>query len=141
MSKMFFIKSAGILLMLTALAKLYTAIEGTRIINLHDPILGFRFRYEFLVVGFVELAIACLCIITPPAKLQLGLIAWLATSFAVYRLGLWSIGIDACFCLGNFPDALHLSKTAANILTVGMLTYLLAGSYCGLLRACLKNHE
>jgi len=130
---MLFIKSAGILLMLTALAKLYTAIAGSRILNLHDPILGFRFRYEFLAVGVAEIIIACLCLTARRTKLQFGLIAYLGTSFAIYRLGLWSVGIFACPCLGSFPDALHLSKTAANVLTGGMLIYLLAGSYYGLL--------
>ena len=136
-----FIKSAGVLLLLTALAKLFTVFfsRPESIIDQHDPIFGIQFRHEFLSLGLLELAIACICLFKRPAQLQLGLIAWLGTCFAVYRLGLWSIGIHVCPCLGNFSDAIHLSNGAANTITLGILVYLLIGSYTGLLIKWLRK--
>lgn len=127
-----FIKSAGVLLVLTALAKLAAAVSGPRIIGEHDPILGLQFRYEFWIVGLLELAIAFTCLFLRPHRLQYGLVAWLAVSFAVYRIGFWSIGMRVCPCLGNFPDAIHLSEKTANAITLGILAYLLIGSFVGL---------
>jgi hypothetical protein len=139
MNRVLFIKSAGVLLCVTALAKLATAFEGAKIVDLHDPVTGFRFRHEFLVVGIVEMLVACVCFFVRISGLQLGLIAWLGTIFAIYRIGLWSIGVPACPCLGNFPDAIHLSKTVANAITFGILVYLLLGSYGGLLSRWLRK--
>jgi hypothetical protein len=138
----FFIKSSGILLTLTALAKLFTAYTGSRIIDLHDPILGFQFRHEFLAIGILELTIACVCLLANRVGLQLGLIAWLGTCFAVYRVGLlWIGGVQACPCLGNFSDAIHLSKAITNDITSGIVIYFLVGSYSGLLNKCLRKSE
>jgi hypothetical protein len=136
---MLFLRSAGILLLLTAWAKLFTVFSGERILKLHDPILGFRFNYEFAALAAVEIALAYVCLFTRRDNLKLGLIAWLTTNFAIYRVGLWSIGIHACPCLGNFPDALHLSKTAANAITISILIYLLAGSYILIFRKCSQK--
>jgi hypothetical protein len=81
-------------------------------------------------VGVVELVIAGICLFGKSQKLKLGLIAWLATSFVVYRLGLWWMGWKKpCGCLGNLTDALHLSPQAADSLMKVILAYLLIGSY------------
>lgn len=135
----FFIMSVGVLLTLTALAKLLTAFAGSPVVYQHDPILGLQFHHEFLAIGAVEMAIACVCLFTRRANLQLGLVVWLSTSFAVYRFGLWLVGIDTCPCLGNFSDAIHLSKTSANAITIGILAYFLIGSYIGLINKWMRK--
>jgi len=128
-----YIKSAGVLLTLTALAKLAAAVSGPHIIGQHDPILGLQYRYEFWVIGLLELSIAFFCLFLRPCRLQYGLLAWLTGCFAVYRIGFWSIGMHFCPCLGNFSDAIHLSKETANAITLGILVYLLVGSFVGLI--------
>jgi hypothetical protein len=136
----FFVKSSGILLLLTAIAKLSAFYSKTPISGLHDPILGFQFRDEFLVLGLVEFGIAILCLLTRYVRLQLGLLAWLATSFAVYRVGIALIGIIIpCPCLGNFAQVFHLSIGTANAITFAMLIYLLAGSYYWLFNASIQK--
>jgi hypothetical protein len=130
-----FIKSAGGLLLLTAFAKLYAFFSKAGIVYIHDPILGFEFRDEFLVFGLVELAIACLCLFTRRViKIQLASLASLGTAFAIYRIGLLAIGIQVqCPCLGSLSEVLHLSTSVANAITLGILIYILGGSYYVLL--------
>jgi predicted secreted protein len=139
MNQKLFIKSAGLLLLLTSLAKLFTVFEGVRILQLHDPILGVRFRYVFLFIGIIEMGLAYACLFFSSTKLRLLFIAWLSSCFVVYRAGLWSIGIHACPCLGNFADALHLSNLSANIITLSVLAYLLFGSYFFILKDGCKS--
>lgn len=58
------------------------------------------------------------------------LVAWLATNFLVYRLGLWWMGWHKpCGCMGSLTSALHLSEQAADNIMKGVLAYLLLGSY------------
>lgn len=88
---------------------------------------------SILAVGGVELVIALLCLATRRVWLQLGLVAWLATNFLVYRLGLLWIGYHRpCGCLGNLTDALGISPKTADVAMKLVLAYLLVGSYAAL---------
>jgi hypothetical protein len=83
-----------------------------------------------LAVGMFELVIASICLFGKSQKLALGLIAWLATNFVVYRLGLWWMEWKKpCSCVGNLTDALHLSPQLADSIMKVILAYLLIGSY------------
>jgi hypothetical protein len=125
----FFVKSAGVLLLITALAKIVSAFGSTKILDTHDPVLAIPFRYEFLIVGTIEVVIAYVCLFKNCIQRQLWSIAWLATNFAVYRVGFWSVHYQPCPCLGSLPDAIHLSPQTANSIVLGILIYLLMGSY------------
>ena len=58
------------------------------------------------------------------------MIAGLSTLFAVYRIGLWSLGWHRpCSCLGNLTDALHLSPVIVDNVMKVLLAYLMIGSY------------
>jgi len=134
-----FIKSAGVLLLITAAAKFYTAFGHAVILDVPDPVLRVRFGRELLVAAVLETVIGSYCVLTQRTSLQLGLIAWLSTGFAAYRFGLWAADIHICKCLGNVPAMLHLSTKAANTITLLILTYLLLGSYGVLLAKWLKS--
>lgn len=125
-----FVPSAAAILTFTGLAKAWSAFAPIRLLAAADPITGMQFRHLMLAVGVIELVIAFVCLFAKARKLSLALIAWLATSFAVYRLGLWWVGWHrSCGCLGNLTDALHISpQTADNIMKV-ILAYMLLGSY------------
>lgn len=125
-----FVPSAAAILALTGLAKAWSAFGKTKLLAAADPITGVSFGHLMLAVGILELAIAGVCLFGKSQKLALGLIAWLATNFVVYRCGLWWMGWrKPCSCLGNLTDALHLSPQAADNLMKVILTYLLIGSY------------
>ena len=60
----------------------------------------------------------------------LGLVAWVATNFVAYRLGLWLVDWHRpCVCLGSVTDALRISPQAADNIIKVVLAYLLIGSY------------
>ena len=125
-----FIVGSSLVLVITGVAKMWTAFAPTKVLAVADPITGVSFGHLMLAVGVVELVIASLCLFAKSQTLKLGLIAWLATNFVVYRLGLWWIGWHKpCSCLGNLTDALHLKPEVADNIMKVILAYLLLGSY------------
>jgi hypothetical protein len=128
-----FMVSVGMLLLTTAAAKLVSAGGNARILQFPDPIFAIPFRQVFWVVGGLELVVALICLFSNRARLQAGLVAWLATSFVIYRLALNLSGYHSpCHCLGNLTDALHISPQAADTAMKIVLAYLLIGSYATL---------
>jgi len=128
-----FIYSAGILLTITATAKLVSSLGSVRILQYSDPILTVSFKHVFLFVGVIELVIALNCFFSKRIWLPAGLVAWLATSFLAYRIGLVTVGYHRpCSCMGNFMDALHIPPQTADTAMKIILAYLLIGSYATL---------
>jgi len=126
--------SAGVLLLATAVAKLISANGTTRILHATDPILSIPFGDVFWIVGGVEFICAATCLLSRRLALQAGLVACLATNFAIYRIGLLWIGYQRpCSCLGNLTDALHISPQKADEAMKIILGYLLLGSYGALI--------
>ena len=125
-----FVRTAGIVLFITGPAKILSSIGTARILWYHDPLVGIQFRYLMLLVGTIELAIASLCLYTNHLKRNVELIAWIATNFLIYRMGLWAIGWHRpCECLGNLTGMLHIPSETADIAMKIILAYLLIGSY------------
>jgi hypothetical protein len=84
----------------------------------------------FLVVGVLELVVALTCLVGDRLRLQAWLVAWLASSFVIYRVALFlSAYRGPCHCLGNLTDALHISPQTADTAMKIILAYLLIGSY------------
>ena len=127
---MWFILSAGAILAITGIAKVWSGLGNSKFLAVVDPIIGIKFGTLMLVVGVAEIVIAGVCFFRKRQTLALGLVAWMSTNFVVYRLGLWWMDWKKpCSCLGNLTDALHISpQTADNIMKV-LLAYLLIGSY------------
>jgi hypothetical protein len=124
----------GFLLLTTAASKLFAATGSARILEIDDPIIGVPFHLVFLIVGAVELAIAIFCFFSKSTELKAGLVAWLATCFLVYRLGLAWMGYHRpCSCLGNLTDRLHVDPETADAVMKVILGYLLIYSYGALL--------
>ena len=125
-----FISSATVILTITGVAKVRTAFAVTKVLAVADPITGISFGHLMMAVGVGELVIVGICLLSRSQKLKLGLIAWLATNFVVYRLGLWWMGWKKpCSCLGNLTDSLHISPQLADNIMKIILAYLLIGSY------------
>jgi hypothetical protein len=137
-----FLVSSGLLLTVTAIAKLVSASGSARILQYPDPVLSIPYRDVFWIVGVVELGIALVCFMDKRVRLQAGLVAWLATNFVVYRLGLLWVGYHGwCHCLGNLTDALKISPQTADTAMKIILGYLLVGSYATLLWLWSKNQQ
>ena len=126
----FFVLISGGLLCGTAIAKFLSANGSARILQSDDPIFSLSFHDIFLIAGVVELVVGSICLFSRNTKLCLGLIAWLATNFTFYHMGLLLVDYTRpCHCLGNLTDALHLSPYVADVVTKAILAYLLVGSY------------
>jgi len=121
---------AGVFLLVTAIAKLISATGKAEVLKVPDPILMLSSRVVFLSVGAIELIIAGICFFSRRLVIQAGLVAWIATSFFFYRLGLIGMGYHKpCKCLGNLTDALHIPPETADTVMRIVLTYLLFSSY------------
>lgn len=126
---LFFI-TASFLLLMAAAGKLISSFGNAQILSNPDPILRFSFKSIFLAIGAIELVLASICMLKGKFVLKAGLIAWLATAFFVYRLGLAFVGYHKpCSCLGNLTDALHIQPQVADTAMKVILAYLLIGSY------------
>jgi hypothetical protein len=137
-----FIFIAGILLFITAIAKIISGSGAAKVLQMPDPILMISFQQVFWLVGSLELLIACICFFGKRLGLQAGLIAWLATSFAIYRIGLLLSGYHKpCSCLGNLTDALHIPPQTADTAMKIILAYLLIGSYATLFWLWRQNRK
>jgi hypothetical protein len=130
-----FMLSAGSILAVTGIAKVWSALGSSKVLAVADPITGLKFGHLMLAVGVAETLIALVCFFSKRQTLPLALVAWLTTNFVVYRLGLWWMGWHRpCNCLGNLTDALHISPQVADNIMKGILAYLLVGSYALLFR-------
>ena len=129
----FFVISAGVLLLLTALAKLVSAAGSAKALGALDPVFLVPFRYVFLTVGLVEIGVAAICLFGKQMRNQALLLAWLSSCFLIYRLFLVYIGYaEPCHCMGTLTDALHIPPHTANLALEIVLGYLLLGSYATL---------
>jgi hypothetical protein len=128
-----FIYSAAAFLLAAAVAKLVSTSGNARILETLDPVLGITFRHVFWIVGTLEIVVAIVSFFGEYIGIKAGLVAWLATIFAVYRFGLWWVGYHKpCSCLGNLTDALHIQPQTADTAMKIILAYLLIGSYATL---------
>ena len=128
-----FLYLATVILLFTGAAKFISSTGHGKILLAIDPLTGFQFGDLFRIVGSIEVVIALVCIFSKRTWLPAGLVAWLATSFLAYRIGLVVVGYHKpCSCLGNLTDALHILPQTADTAMKIILGYLLIGSYATL---------
>ncbi len=137
-----FIISAGVVLSMTGIAKIWSGLGQARILVVPDPLIGIEFGHLLFLVGAAEVVIALACFFSKRQLLSIASVAWLATSFVVYRLGLLWMGWQRpCSCLGNLTDALNISPQKADTAMKIILVYLLIGSYGILFHQWWKNRK
>jgi hypothetical protein len=135
-----FIFSAGGILLITGLAKIFSAHGNAKILDLSDPIFKISFRRLMFLVGNLELIISAFCFFGKKIGLQISAIAWLAGVFILYRIGLMAVGYRRpCPCLGSLTDALHISPETTNLTGKIFLAYLSIGSCCSLFYLLRRN--
>jgi len=128
-----YLRSVAVIFLATAVAKMISSVGHGRILLEHDPVSGFIFRDLFRVVGVLEIVIALTCYFSKRIWMSASLVAWLATSFLIYRIVLlWAGYRKPCPCLGNLTDMLHISPQTADTAMKIVLGYLLLGSYATL---------
>lgn len=137
-----FLFSAGILLIITAIAKFVAATGHAQILHNTDPVLGISFRNLFWSVGIIEFFVGFISLWGGSASFRVGSVAWLASCFLVYRVGLLLMGYHRpCPCLGNLTDSLHIPAQTADVLMRILLGYLLFGSYASIFSLLLRRRQ
>lgn len=125
-----FLLIAGVLLLITGIAKLVSSLGTAKILQAPDPVLGLKLQYVFWIVSALEFAIALVCFFCKRIKTSAGLLLWVATVFLTYRFALHSGNYDKpCGCLGSITSVLHMSEKTADTIALAILGYfLLAGA-------------
>jgi hypothetical protein len=128
-----FIHSAGGILLAAALLRFVIVAGNAQVLLAPEPLLGIPLRYAVLMVGGFELVVALICLFGRRVGFQIGGLAWLATNFAVFWIGLfWMHCRLQGTCLGSLTDPLHLSRGEAGHIIAFIPLYLLVGSYAAL---------
>ena len=110
-----FYKSAAALLLLTALAKLYSSAGSAKILGVQDQLLHLGYRPLMILAAVVEVAVA-VSLLGSSRDLRRSLVLlWLSGNFIAYHLGNYLLGIHTCPCLGRLADRLPLPRGAADI--------------------------
>lgn len=132
--------SVGVILVITAAAKATAAFGSAGALSVPDPIFHLQFNNLLFLVGIVEMSIAGACFLSRTKWFTSLLIAWLATSCLVYRLGLWWVGWQGpCRCLGSLTDALSINPKTADTIATALLVYLIGGSFGWLVCHCWQG--
>jgi hypothetical protein len=128
-----FNSSFAVILFFAGLAKIWSAFGSAKALAIEDPVIGLQFGHLMLYLGISELSVACFVFFSKKYALNAAIVAWLATGFFLYRVGLVWIGYHGpCACLGNLTDALHISPQIADTAMKIVLANLLFGSYASL---------
>ncbi len=137
-----FLIAAGIILTITGLAKLFTVNGDTTLLRVADPIFGVEFRYLMLAVGLAELVIAGFCLFSKWEALSTMMVAWIATGFLVYQIGIRTVDWERpCGCLGNLTDVFKISPQFAELISIFLLGFFLLGSATSILASFLQVGE
>lgn len=125
----FFIYSAGTILLAASLERFLVAAGHGQVLALPEPVMGIPLRYAVMIIGGMELVVALICLFGWRMSLQLGWLAWLATNYFVYWIGLLMMHLHSqTTCIGNLTDPLHLSRGMSGAILSFPPVYLLLGS-------------
>jgi hypothetical protein len=136
-----FCATAVLVLALTAVTKGIGAAGEARILAQPDPLLGMLTNRQVLLLAAVlELLVIGLVVGERHRVRKAAILAWISSVFLAYRVGLQQIGYHgSCGCLGNITDTLGIAPATADLVSGGMLAYLLIGSYSILLWEAVSN--
>lgn len=125
--------SAGAILLAAALERFIIATGDAQALALPEPVMGFPLRYTVLLIGAFELVVALICLFGRQTGVQLGWLAWLATDYWVYRIGLLTMRCHSqATCIGSLTDPLHSARGMTGFIIGGLPLYLLTGSYAAM---------
>ena len=125
-----FIYSTAAFLLLTAVAKLYSATGTARILTATDPLFHVANRQVMLGAGLMEVVIALYLLMGRNVVPQIHLIFWLSSNFILYRFGLHYIHYKACPCLGTLGAKLPLTPESVNRILEFLVLYWFLVSAC-----------
>jgi hypothetical protein len=124
----YFLYSASLTLMATALAKLISSFGSDRILDTLDPVFQVKNRHMFRLVALFEIVVALYCVSDRRLPKRLGWLAWLSGCFVAYRGGLLLFGDEKpCPCLGHLTSLIHISDEVGARVMTWILVYFIFG--------------
>ena len=133
--------SSGVLLLLTAAAKLYSSTGSTRILAAQDQLLHVNTRLLMIGVAVLEIEVALYLLMGSNVLLRAVTLFGLSSNFMVYRLGNAWLGIKYCPCLGTVGQRLPLTQAHLNLVLTGLVLYWFVGSSYILWRAWAAHQD
>ena len=116
--------------MAAALIRFLIAAGNAQVLALPEPMLGIPLRYAVLLVGGLELVVALVCLFGKRVGLQIGWLAWLATNFLVFWIGLvWQHFSPQGTCIGSLTDPLRVYHGTTGYVLQFLPFGLVLGSY------------
>ncbi len=122
---------SAVVLCLTAVAKLFSALHGERVLSAADGLFRFWTVREVLVIAAVlEVAEAVLILSGRIGmKLKLQSIFWVGLVFLTYRFGLAAVGFRGyCHCLGEWTTWMRVPQSEVEAAGKVILLWFLGGS-------------
>jgi hypothetical protein len=122
-----FLITSGLMLVMTALAKLLTIIFFKEAIHdAPDWVFGVRIQSLLGTIALVELAVAASIFSGRFPRLNLGLVAFLSSQFLSYRF--FTRDLHYCQCLGSVFQSIPLVGGNEWLISLSMAVFMLAGS-------------
>lgn len=129
-SQEYFVFGVAVTSFVAAMLVLLSATGTGHILDDSDPFLFLSSRQVFYLVGGLGFVLsAFLLVLQNRLQTKLLLIAWLSTSFLVYKIGLSRTNEPNYFsCLGNLDEMLQISPKAFDRIASIILILMLGGS-------------
>ncbi len=137
----FFFATSALLLCVTGMAKIVSAMGHDRILHTAEPLFGVSYRQLFWIVGVIEFNIGLLCFFNKQNVLRAAILTSLSAQFIVYRVGMWWLNVKTpCNCLGTLTGVLHIRPAIADTVLKWIIAYIFSGS-CIVLWLCTINRQ
>jgi hypothetical protein len=129
-----FFNLAAAMLLLTALAKLFSAGGNARVLHAQDQLLHLGYRPLMISAALLEVAVAVFLLKGRSDLRRYLVLLWLSANFISYHLGIYLLGLHTCPCLGQLADRLPLPRGLADIFLQVLVLYWFAASVNSLWR-------
>ncbi len=123
-----FFSLAASVLMLTAMAKLYSATGQAKVLLAQDQLLHVGYRPLMILAALVEVIVAAFLLRSRSEWKRSLVLLWLSGNFIFYHLGNYLLGYKTCSCLGHLSDALPLPHGFAESMLQVLVLYWFAMS-------------
>jgi len=114
-SDKWFFNFSGATLLLTSLAKLYSAAGHAKVLAVQDQLLHLGYRPLMILTATVEVAVAVFLFKGRSDVRRCLVLLWLSGNFLFYHLGNYLLGVQLCPCLGQLTERLPLPKGLAEL--------------------------
>ena len=127
--EIWFYRTAAGMLLLTALAKLYSAEGSAKVLQIQDQLLHLGYGRVMVLAALIELGTAALLVLIRSDLKRSLMLLWLSSNLIAYRLGNYLLGIHTCPCLGQAADRLPLPRGMADLILQLLVLWWFVGSW------------